>query len=184
VNALPHARSGCTADIVRHLIGSLEPGDASCATEVPPVRLVPRFAAHADGVDPAIAEAGNAAADGALKLASAAVQTVGDILVRAAGNSSGHGAGLRGGHFEVAAAAGSRRITLDRVRWTEDLAVSGTIDEVRDAAGSVRAKVTIEGPDEIRGAVDVRWEDRRPNAQAHIQGEIAGRVVEAHMPAP
>lgn len=184
VNALPHARSGCAADIVRHFIGSLEPGDASCAAEVPPVRLVPRFATHADGVDPAIAEAGNAASAGALKLASAAVQTVGDILVRAAINSSGRGTGLRGGQFEIAAGGGSRRITLDRVRWTEDLAVSGTIDEVRDAAGSVRAKVAIEGPDEIRGSVDLRWEDRRPDAQAHIQGEIAGRAVEAHMPAP
>jgi hypothetical protein len=184
VNALPHARSGCAADIVRHFIASLEPGDASCAAEVPPVRLVPRFAVRVDAVDPAIAEAGNAASDRALVLASAAVQTVGDILARAAVNSSGHGAGLRGGHFEIAPGEGARRTTLDRVRWTEDLAVSGTIDEARDAAGRVHAKLTIEGPDEIRGALDVRWEDRRPDAQAHIRGEIAGRALEAHMPAP
>ncbi len=184
VNALPHARSGCAAEIVRHFIASLEPGDASCAAEVPPVRLVPRFAVHVDAVDPAIAEAGNAASDRALELASAAVQTAGDILVRAAVNSSGHGAGLRGGRFEISRGEGSRRTTLDRVRWTDDLAVSGTIDEARDAAGRVRAKLTIEGPDEIRGTVDVRWEDRRPDAQAHIRGQIAGRAVEAHMPAP
>jgi pimeloyl-ACP methyl ester carboxylesterase len=184
VNALPHARSGCAAGIVRHFIGALEPGDVSCAAEVTPVRLVPRFAVHAEAVDPAIAEAGNAVSDGALKLASAAVQTVGDILVRAGVNASGHGAGLRGGRFEIAAGDGSRRITLDRVRWTEDLAVSGAIDELRDAAGSVRANITIQGPDEIRGTVDVRWEDKRPDAQAHINGEIAGRQIDAHMPAP
>ena len=179
VNALPHARSGCAAEIARHFIASLEPGDASCAAEVPPVRLVPRFAARIDALDPAIAEPGNAASDRALQLASAAVQTVGDILVRAAVNSSGHGAGLRGGRFEIAPGEDSRRTTLDRVRWTDDLAVSGTIDEARDAAGSVHAKLTIEGPDEIRGALEVRWEDRKTDAQARIRGEIAGRAVEA-----
>lgn len=143
-----------------------------------------RASPRADALDPAIAEPGNAASDRALRLASAAVQTVGDILVRAAVNSSGHGAGLRGGRFETAPGEGSRRITLDRVRWTEDLAVSGTIDEARDAAGSVHAKLTMEGPDEIRGALEVRWEDRRPDAHARIRGEVGGRAVEARMPAP
>ena len=184
VNALPHARSGCAADIVRHFIDSLAPGDSSCASEVPPVRLVTRFAVRAAAVDPAIADAGNAASAGALELAGAAVQTVGDIVVRADVNSSGHGAGLRGGRFEISAGEASRRITLDRVRWTEDLAVSGAIEELRDAAGTVRASVTFEGPDDVRGALDVRWEDRRSDAQAHLHGEIAGREVEAHMAAP
>jgi pimeloyl-ACP methyl ester carboxylesterase len=184
VNALPHARSGCAADIVRHFIGTLEPGDSSCAAAVPPVRLVPRFAVHVDGVDPAIAAAGNTASAGALRLASATVQTVGDILVRAAANSSGHGVGLRGGAFTIAGGGNSRRVTLDRARWTDDLAVSGTIDQPRDAAGTVLAKVTIQGPDEIRGNLEVRWEDRRPDAQARIRGEIAGQAIEAHMPAP
>ncbi len=184
VNALPHARSRCAADIVRHFIDSLEPGDTSCAAEVPPVRLVPRFAVRADAVAPAIPEAGNAVSDGALALASAAVQTVGDILVRAQVNSSGQGAGLRGGHFQISAGDVSRRITLDRVRWTEDLAVSGTIEEAGDAAGSVLAKVTLQGSDDIRGTLDVNWMDRSPEAQAHIQGLIAGRKVEARMPAP
>ena len=147
VNALPHARSGCAAGIVRHFIATLDPGDTGCASEVPPVRLVPRFVRHADEVDPAVADGGNAASAGALRLASAAVQTVGDIVVRVAGNSSGHGVGLRGGTFEVVRSGASCRITLEGVRWTEDLAVSGTIEETRDAAGTVRAKVTIEGPD-------------------------------------
>jgi pimeloyl-ACP methyl ester carboxylesterase len=184
VNALPHARSGCAADIARHFIVTLEPGDSSCAATVPPVRLVPRFAVHADGLDPAIPGAANAASVIALKLASATVQTVGDILVRAAGNSSGHGAGLRGGTFALAGAGDARRITLDGARWTEDLAVSGTIDQMRDPAGTVRAQVTIQGPEAVQGSVELQWEDRRPAAQARIQGEIGGQVVEAHMPAP
>ena len=35
VNALPHARSPCAAEIVRHFIATLEAGDARCAAEVP-----------------------------------------------------------------------------------------------------------------------------------------------------
>ncbi len=184
VNALPHARSECAADIVRHFIGSLEPGDAACAAGVPPVRLVTRFALRVDAVDPAIAAPGSASSAGSLRLASAALQTVGDVLVRAAVNSSGHGAGLRGGHFQVDAGGHVRRVTLDRVRWTEDLAVSGTIDQALDGAGAVRAKVTIEGPDGTRGNFDLRWEDRRADAQARIEGTVGGRALRAQMPAP
>ena len=184
VNALPHARSGCAADIVRHFIATLDPGDTGCASEVAPVRLVPRFVRHADEVDPAVADGGNAASAGALRLASAAVQTVGDIVVRVADNSSGHGVGLRGGAFEVVRSGASLRITLEGVRWTEDLAVSGTIEETRDTEGTVRAKVAIEGPDRVDGAIDSEWPDRRADATARIQGTIGGRRVNAHMPAP
>ena len=184
VNALPHARSGCAVGIVRHFIATLDPGDTGCASEVPPVRLVPRFVRHADEADPAVADGGNAASAGALRLASAAVQTIGDVVVRVAGNSSGHGVGLRGGAFKVVQSGTSRRITLEAVRWTEDLAVSGTIEETGDAEGTVRAKVTIEGPDRVGGAIDSEWPDRRPDATARIEGTIGGRHVNAHMAAP
>jgi pimeloyl-ACP methyl ester carboxylesterase len=187
VNALPHARSGCAADIVRHFIATREAGDTRCAAEVPPLRLVSRFALHADEVDPAVAEAGNTASDGALRLASTAVETVGDIVVRVAGNSSGHGVGLRGGTFRIAdsgESGNSRRITLDQVRWTEDLAVSGTIDESRDRARTVHAKITIEGPGQVRGTIDLQWPDLESNARARIRGDISGKTVVAEMPAP
>jgi pimeloyl-ACP methyl ester carboxylesterase len=184
VNALPHARSGCAAGIARHFIETLDPGDTSCASQVPPVRLVQRFAVHAAKVDPAVAAAGNAASPDALRLASAAVQTVGDVIVRVPGNSSGHGTGLRGGAFKIAQHGDSRHITLDGVRWTEDLAVSGTIDQSRNAAGTVSAKVTIEGPDRNRGTIRIQWADRLKNATARITGTIGGRRVDAEMAAP
>jgi pimeloyl-ACP methyl ester carboxylesterase len=184
VNALPHARSRCAAGIVRHFIATLDPGDVACAAEVAPIRLVPRFAAHADEVEPALGQARNAASDADLRLASAAVQTVGDVLVRAADNSSGHGVGLRGGVFEIAAAGDSRRVTLDRVRWTKDLTVSGTIEERLDIAHTVHATVTIRGAGQVPGTLDILWPDRVSNARARIQGEIAGRAVDARMPAP
>ncbi len=184
VNALPHARSGCAAAIVRHFVATLDPGDTRCAAEVPPVRLVPRFAVHTDEVEPAVAEARNAASLRDLRLTGAAVQSVGDVLVRATSNSSGHGVGLRGGTFEIAGQGAARHITLRGVRWTEDLSVTGTIDELPDAAHSVQAQVTIRGPGRVAGSLDIQWPDRRANAGAEIHGEIAGRKVAARMPAP
>jgi pimeloyl-ACP methyl ester carboxylesterase len=184
VNALPHARSDCAAGVVRHFIASLDPGDTSCASEVPPVRLVARFIRRADDAEPAVAVRGNAVDQGALRAAGAAVQTAGDIIVRAAGNTSGRGVGLRGGVFEISDRGGSRKITLEGVRWTEDLAVSGTIDVAREASRAVHARLAIEGPAGLRGRLDVEWPDRAPDAQASIAGSISGRQVRARMPAP
>ena len=62
VNALPHSRSECGARLVRRFMPSLYTGDDSCAAQVPPVRLVPRFARHASG---AVARAGAARQRGA-----------------------------------------------------------------------------------------------------------------------
>ena len=48
VNALPHARSACAAGIVRAFMRTATVGDTSCASQVPPLRLVPRFARRAE----------------------------------------------------------------------------------------------------------------------------------------
>ena len=184
VNALPHARSGCAAGIVRHFVQTLDPVDTGCASEVPPVRLVPRFLRHADEADPALADGGNAASESDLRLASAAAQTVEDIVVRAAGNSSGQGVGLRGGAFKIVRSGDSRRIALEGARWAQDLAVSGSVEETPDAARTVHGKITIEGPDRSAGSLEVEWPDRQSGAVARIEGTIGGRRVRAHMPAP
>src|SRR5262249_39300595 len=53
VNALPHARSDCGARLVQRFLADLSTGDESCAHQVAPVRLVPRFARRAQELDPA-----------------------------------------------------------------------------------------------------------------------------------
>ena len=53
VNALPHSRSECGAQLVRRFLTNLSTEDDSCAAQVPPVRLVPRFARHAAQLAPA-----------------------------------------------------------------------------------------------------------------------------------
>ncbi len=190
VNALPRARSPCAAELVRQFLRAREVGDTRCASEVPPVRLVPRFAVSVRDLSPAQALASNAASTPQLQIASAAVLTAGDLVTRLHTNSSGHGVGLRGGRFTIATRDGTRIVTLEAVRWTEDLAVSGTIRKARGPAGSVHAHLALEGSDRLSGALEVAWDDdvaaaSAPGAAvAEIHGTVNGTRVAARMPAP
>ena len=184
VNALRRARSTCAAGIVRRFIATLEPGDVGCAARVPPLRLVPRFALRIEELEPARPLGGNSASELELRAASAAVMTAGDVLVRSRSNSSGHGVGLRGGSFEISARPRSTRIVLRSVRWTSDLAVSGTIDKPRDPAGALAAHLSIQGPGGMAGRIDARWRDDEPDAQAAIRGLIGARRLAAETAAP
>jgi pimeloyl-ACP methyl ester carboxylesterase len=184
VNALPRARSVCAARIVRRFIATLETGDSSCAASVPPLRLVPRFAQHAAELEPAAALPGNRADTAQLRWISAAVMTAGDVLARLAGNSTGLGVGLRGGSFRVESAAPPLRVDLNEVRWTEDLAVSGTIDNAKASFGVVRAALRLTGDGGLTGAITVEWPEGVANSMAIIRGSMAGAVVIARAPAP
>jgi pimeloyl-ACP methyl ester carboxylesterase len=184
VNALPRARSACGAEIVRRFIATQEPGDVGCAEQVPPLPLVPRFARKAAQLEPAIGLNGNSADDLSLKWVSAAVFTAGDVLTRLGGKSTGEGQGLRGGSFRVTLHGGSVRIALHHVRWTEDLAVSGTIDKPADRAGTVRARLALEGPSGLAGRLTIQWQEVAPEAGALVRGTIGAAAVVAQTPAP
>jgi pimeloyl-ACP methyl ester carboxylesterase len=198
VNALPRARSPCGAELVRHFIETREVGDtrvadARCAAEAPPVRLVGRFARRAAELEPAQALASNRGSDRELRFASAAVLTAGDVVTRAALSSRGQGVGLRGGRFTVIERHGTQLITLDAVRWTLDLAVSGTLEKTPGPGSGVRAHLRLAGVDSIDGVVgsesdngvlDIEWDDDAPDAVAEVRGNLSGAHVAAHMPAP
>jgi len=194
VNALPRARSICAAQIVRRFLATGEPGDTACAAHVPAVRLVPRFATRVRDVDAALAVRSNQATPAQLQLAAAAVLTVGDIVVRVPGTATGAGVGLRGGTFRSRLGGASTRITFDRIQWTEDLAVSGTVtrSSVRrtvpraEAARAiwVRADIRLVAADGTTGRVTARWRDDLAAGSARISGRIAGRGVAALTPAP
>ncbi len=186
VNALPRARSGCAARIVRRFVQTLEVGDTSCADTVPPVRLVPRFAVLAAELEPAAARAGNQADAAQLRWVSAAVATAGDVLARIGGNSTGHGVGLRGGSFRILTGPSGIHLSLDHVRWTEDVAVSGTIDEPQARTGVVRANLDVAAApgDSVRGKLTLRWIKGTAAATARIHGTWAGAKVAAQTPAP
>ncbi|MGO8830623.1 MAG: alpha/beta hydrolase [Steroidobacteraceae bacterium] len=184
VNALPRARSACGAQIVRRFIETLSPGDTDCASRVPPVRLLASFAAHAAELEPASALKGNLAGAAQLKFVSAAVLTAGDVLVRVQSNSTGRGPGLRGGSFRVVKRAGYVQVVLDGVRWSEDLAVSGTIDAPAGCRGTVRARLAITGPAGLSGRLQVSWQEGVAAARARIRGAFGATAVVAQTAAP
>ena len=73
--------------------------------------------------------------------------------------------------------------TLTHVRWTEDLAVSGTLDWHR-VSGAGAAVLSLETRAGLNGRVRASWPAGGPEARARLSGEIAGRPLAAEMPAP
>jgi hypothetical protein len=148
------------------------------------VRLLGSFARRAADLEPAQGLAANQASDRELRFASAAVLTAGDVVTRLRVSASGHGMGLRGGRFAIAAGKGAQVAKLDAVRWTEDLAVSGTLERALAAPNRVRAHLRLAGAGAVEGTLDVGWDDEAPGAMADIRGRIGGARVAARMPAP
>jgi pimeloyl-ACP methyl ester carboxylesterase len=184
VNALPRARSACGAEIVRRFIETSRVGDTACAAHVPPLRLVAHFAAHASQLEPAAATAGNRASAAQLRWTSAAVMTAGDVLARLGGNSTGQGVGLRGGSFRIVNDASTAHVDLNRVRWTEDVTVSGKIDKPLARTGTVRASLHLATADGLSGELSVEWPEGSANSDASIRGILGDVPVHARTPAP
>jgi len=183
VNALPRARSSCGAEIVRRFIETLASGDTTCAANVPPLRLVPRFAMRAAQLEPAMALAGNHADVAQLRRANAAVATAADVLVRLVGNTTGDGVGLRGGSFHAANDGSNIHVTLNGVRWTEDLAVSGIIDKPAARSGPVRARLHL-AAGELTGDLSIAWVEGIAAPVAVIHGTMGGAATVARTAAP
>ena len=183
VNALPGARSECGPAIVRAFLETLQVVDASCAQGVPEIRLVPKFAKRIHDLDPAPALPSNAASDEQLRAVSAALLTAGDAIVRAPEIAPGNGVGLRGGSYNVTESTGGYRITLKELRWTEDLAVSGTIDVPR-YKGKAHAALQVHGDPELTGTLEADWLEGPPLANAEVYGSLGGHPVAAKMQAP
>ena len=182
VNAVPHARSGCAATIVRRFMSDLKVGEDDCAAAVPPVPLVPRFARRLHELDPAHALPGNGGDDEALRLVSAALLTSADVITRAEENGVGHGVGLRGGEFTAARQDGGYELTLHEVHWTEDLAVSGRI-ESPGRSGVVQADLEVHSP-AAGGQLTLSWPEGASDARASVRGTFGGKVIAAEAPAP
>jgi pimeloyl-ACP methyl ester carboxylesterase len=186
VNALPRARSECAAQIVRRFFRTLMLGDTTCAAQVPPLRLVSRFAVHAGELAAADAMPGNRADAAKLRWVSAAMLTAGDVLARVSGKSTGQGVGLRGGSFRIVNDPSTLHIALDQVRWTADLAVSGTIDRPMARSGTVRASLHLAGAAGLTGDLTMAWPEGVAGAGAHasIHGTLDGEPVRARTAVP
>jgi len=183
VNALPHSRSGCPADIARHFIERLEVGDTKCLASIAEVRVLPAFALRVYDLEPAHALEGNQASRAQLQIVTGTLLTVGDAIARIGSNSTGKAVGLRGGTFEIAAAANGKRLTLHDVRWTNDLKVSGTV-VYPGRIGDGSADLTVAGPEGANGTLSARWTEGVPKARSQVHGTFAKVAVAAEAAAP
>ena len=183
VNALPHSRSSCAADIVRRFVTTLQTADTRCAQTVPALRLLPQFARHVSELPPANPLAGNAATTEQLRAVTAALLSAGDVIARLDTNTNGEGVGLRGGTFSINAQRDGNLLTLRSMRWTEDLAVSGKLRHPGQS-GRVEGALTLAGADDFTGPLSVSWTEGVAQARAQVHGKLGGAVVAAEMAAP
>jgi pimeloyl-ACP methyl ester carboxylesterase len=175
--------SQCIGPIVRRFIdsgGSV--GDTSCVPRIRPIRTVPAFATTYAAVQPATPTAGNKTDETGLKLASAAAETVGDVLAEYYVNSEGSGSGLRGGSFDFNNSDTGYVFDLDHVKWTSDLAVSGQIDW-NQLSGEITAHVSFSAKGHS-GKLAITWNDRDTDATAALSGDIDGARLSAERLAP
>ncbi len=182
VNALPHARSECGAQLVRRFMVGLDTGDESCAAAAPPVRLVPRFARRAHELAAAHALPGNRADEEQLRAVTAALLTCEDAIARARDNGDGHGVGLRGGTWVVTSTGAGYLLRLRAARFTEDLPVSGSV-RWPGRSGRVDGRLVLGGA-AAPGTLEVSWQEGVPAARATVRGTVAGMTVVAEAPAP
>jgi pimeloyl-ACP methyl ester carboxylesterase len=175
--------SECIGPIVRAFMQSGGVvGDTSCIRQIRPIRTVPAFATSYTTVAPATALAGNETNELGLRLASAATETVGDALARYFVNTTGAGAGLRGGRFEFQSSATGYVFNLHDLQWTEDLEVSGGITW-NQLTGAIAADVTLTAPGHS-GQLHITWNDEQTEAMASLTGRIDGVALTAQRLAP
>jgi hypothetical protein len=173
----------CAQVIVRNFTETLQAGDTSCAAKVKTIRLVPFFARHATDAIPVVATEGNMAGRPARSLASAAVQTAGDAMARWYVNYSGKDVGLRGGSWSDSAHGDTTTFALDGLKWTADLAVSGTL-AWNQLSGAVQTNLQFTADDGSTGTVQAVWNDHDSAQPAYVSGTVGGVVLAGTMPAP
>ena len=83
----------------------------------------------------------SAAAPSSGRLAAAGLETAGDVIAQWYATVGSYLRGLRGGTFDYVETANGYKFRLKELRWTEDVAVSGTVtleheDEYRHRAAS------------------------------------------------
>jgi hypothetical protein len=172
----------CVQRILRRFISQLSTGDTSCIASVRPIRTVPTFASSVSELDPLPALKGNEASRRDLRLATGALETVGDVFARFL-VTAGIGSGLRGGEFTYELKPYGYEFDLKRVQWTQDLEVSGTMRWFV-TSGDVSADVRLRQDGKRVGKLSIAWNDVEKNADAVVTGKIGDKKVSAKRIAP
>lgn len=179
VMAINDMRS-CASVIVRRFVRTADAGDTSCASSAYRFKLVERFAREADELPPVPGGNGLTLRDG--RAIAAAAATVLDLIPRWLTMAGYQGVGLRGGTFSTEG-WGVVRFQLDRLRWVEDVEVSGRALWDR-RTGAIRAVVSLSGRGTDPGRLTLGWNELDPDGLARATGELGGRRVNVVFPAP
>ncbi len=174
---------GCTSSIALRFVQSLSAGDSSCTAKVRPVRTVPAFARQAHDLAPLTPAAGDQTTDEQRRIAAAGLEAVGDVVARYWASSGTIGSGLRGGQFSYSATASGYAFALDGARWTEDVAVTGTVSWNTNS-DVITADVTLSRAGATIGNLKIRFQDADINAVASISGRIQGAALRGLRIAP
>ena len=174
---------GCTSSIVLQFVRNLAVGDTRCTARVRAVRTLPKFARYASNLAPIAALAGNKASAGQRRIAAAALETAGDAIAQWYATWGTELRGLRKGTFSYVETANGYEFTLHNDRWTEDVAVSGTVSWNTNT-NVVKAAITLSSDAGSSGTLDLRWNDADVNAIATIKGTIDGVAVNGQRIAP
>jgi pimeloyl-ACP methyl ester carboxylesterase len=174
---------GCTLGIVNRFVENLSPGSTSCVQKVRPVRTVPRFAQKASGLAPLTARKGDKTTDTQRRIAAAGLEAVGDVIARYYVTFNYVDSGLRGGKLSYVASDTGYDFTLKNFKWTEDVAVSGTVSW-NQTTNIITAQVTLKAAGAQVGALNIRWNDADINAVASVTGTIQGATLVAERIAP
>ena len=174
---------GCTLGMVHRFVEKLTPGDTNCVQRVRPVRTVPRFARTASELAPLQALKGDNTTDAQRRIAAAGLESVGDVIARYYVTYNYVDSGLRGGKLTYHATGTGYEFELDEFRWTDDIAVSGTVawDQVSNI---ITAHVTLKSSGTPVGTLQIRWNDADIDAMASVTGKIQGSALIAQRIAP
>jgi hypothetical protein len=169
--------------IVHRFVKNLAPGNTNCVQKVRPVRTVPRFALTAGALTPLTALKGDKTTDAQRRIATAGLEAVGDVIARYYVTFNFVDSGLRGGKLTYVATDTGYDFTLKNFKWTQDVAVSGTVSWDQ-TTNIITAQVTLKTAGAQVGALQVRWNDADINAMASVTGTVQGATLVAQRIAP
>jgi pimeloyl-ACP methyl ester carboxylesterase len=184
INHTPLEWSGCAHEIEIAFLRTRQVPDTICAAEPPfdnpGVTAFPRHATESPTATPGrgnradlrLARVGADAAIDAFKRGFLSVVTGGN----------GHAPGLRGGSIAVDA-ADTWTARLDGIRWTDDVAVSGTLHWSFNG-GPLDADLQVDGPGRHGGTLHLQggWLIHGASRTIAITGTLDGRRVAASVP--
>ena len=175
--------SQCGSELATRFIETRKLGSTRCASQTPfDYPGVPAFPLLASDSRAATPGRGNNATSASLRIARVTADTALDALKRSFLSFGGDGPGLRGGSFHTDYGI-DFTTTLTGARWTDDVAVNGTLHWSWDG-GPLDAELQVDGPGGHDGTLHLQGGWLIPGAPRTItiSGTLGGEHISATVP--